>query len=190
MMNLVMVSEDLDKIDSLTVGGSDHEAVWLRTLTNMEEQVLDPENVPITVFELEMVDSVIVALEEVVETILLPITTSDLLNFEITTLEMTRYKCTILIFLSGYQQFKFVLVWTFGGFWMILFPMFPDSPMKLMGIIDFIVTKNLSTFSIGTFGHGPEQMFSSNFTSRRNVTEDKFSWIWVMSLDPMFQNHS
>ena len=62
MMDLVMVREDLDKIDSFTVGGSDHETVMLRTLANMEEQVLDPENVSITVFELEMVDSVIVAL--------------------------------------------------------------------------------------------------------------------------------
>ena len=62
MMDLVMVREDLDKIDSFTVGGSDHETVWLRTLANMEEQVLDPENVSVTVFELEMVDSVIVAL--------------------------------------------------------------------------------------------------------------------------------
>ena len=41
MMDLVVNHEELDKIDSLTVGGSDQETVWLRALANMEGQVLD-----------------------------------------------------------------------------------------------------------------------------------------------------
>ena len=68
-----MISEELDEIHCFTVGGSDHEAVRLGALTNVEEEVLDPENVAITVLELQIVDCVIMDTEEVVEAFLLPI---------------------------------------------------------------------------------------------------------------------